>query len=126
MNLIRAVVLILAASVVLGCSKDKIINPTGLYNVTTQVGSVSPKLGTMTINPYEGAYLLKFDMAAGGFGEIKSTITQGKIEFPNYKYHNTTYQGGGNVDEDGVLSLNFKIINPSGIYQVKVQGNRAK
>ena len=126
MNLIRAVVLILALVVVSSCQKEELIDPVGLYNVSTQVGSQPTKLGVMTINKHEGAYLIWFDMASGGFGEIKCNITAGNIDIPSYSYKNVVYQGSGKVSEDGVVNLGFKLINHGASYQVKVQGNRAK
>lgn len=122
MNLIRAVVLILAVVVVSSCKKDEIISPTGTYNVTTQEGS-NVRIGTMSIT---GKYTFTFDPYAGAYGPLTGTITAGVIDIPVQTHQSATYQGYGSVSDEGSLSMDFTLINWGTTYKVKVQGNRAK
>ena len=122
----RVVILILLAVSLLGCKKEELFNPTGLYNVTTQVGSASPKLGVVTINPEGLIYKVDFDQSAGAFHTLDARIDNGTITIDTQTKGSATYQGEGRVTDEGALTLDFKLINHSQTYKVKVQGNRGK
>lgn len=122
----RWLVIVLALVVVSSCKKDELINPTGLYNVTTQVGSAAPKLGVVTINPEGLIYKVDFDQSAGAFGTLDARISNGTITIDTQTKGSATYQGSGRITDEGSLTMDFKLINHSANYQVKVQGNRAK
>ena len=108
------------------CSKYEINDPTGLYNVTTQVGSKPPKLGALTINPSGQIYKIYFDPYAGAWGTLDARIENGTITINRQTHGPATYEGSGRITEDGALSMDFNLINFSTTYKVKVQGNRAK
>ncbi len=122
----RWLVIVLALFVVASCKKDELFNPTGLYNVTTQVGSSAPKLGSVTINPDGAIYKIYFDPYAGAFGTLDARIENGTITIDTQTKGSATYQGSGRITDEGALIMDFKLINHSQTYKVKVQGNRAK
>ncbi len=122
----RWLVIVLALVVVASCKKEEVFNPTGLYNVTTQVGSAAPKLGVVTINPEGLIYKIYFDQSAGAFGTLDARIENNTITIDTQTHGSATYQGSGRVTDEGALTMDFKLINHSTTYQVKVQGNRSK
>ena len=121
----RWLIIVLALLVVASCKKEELINPTGLYNVTTQVGSQTPKLGVVTINPEGLIYKIYFDQSSGAFGTLDARISNGTITIDTQTKGSATYQGSGRITDEGALTLDFKLINHSQTYKVKVQGNKA-
>lgn len=120
----RAILLILLTVAAFGCSKDQIIDPVGLYNVTTQEGSQT-RLGMVTINKFNKDYKIFFDQSSGGYGEVQAKIINGSITI-DQKIGNSEYGGTGKVTEDGNLNMDLNIKSWGILYKVKVQGNRAK
>jgi len=121
----RAFILILLTLTLTSCKKDEQINPTGLYNVTTQQGSYT-KIGVMTINQTDAGYSIYFDPYAGNFGTIPCQIANGNIDIPAYRTSNTVYEGSGKVDDTGNLNMEFTMLNWGTLYRIKVVGNKAK
>lgn len=121
----RLVLISLIATLALSCSKDQIIDPVGLYNVTTQEGSQT-RLGVVTINKQGKDYSVYFDPASGYYGTIKAEIINGAMTIPSQTIAHTTYYGSGRVSDNGNLSMDFSMLSWGVTYKVKVQGNRAK
>ena len=106
------------------CSKDQIIDPVGLYNVTTQEGSQT-RLGVVTINKFNKDYKIFFDQSSGGYGTIEAKIVNGSITIDQQIGH-SDYEGTGKVSDQGNLNMDLNITSWGVLYKVKVQGNRAK
>lgn len=122
----RAVILIFLTLTIFGCKKDKIIDPTGLYNVTTQYGS-NVRIGTMTCNKFNDIYKLQFSLPTD-LGLYDATITDGNIKIDMKRQVGPdlyTTTGSGKINQEGQLSLDLTI-KYGMIYHYTVVGNKAK
>ena len=116
----KALVAIILILTIVGCQKEKIIDPTGLYRVTTQEGSMT-RIGTLTINKFNSEYTIVSDYN----GTMQSKIINGKIDIYPQTILNKTFYGSGTVDNSGNIYIDLNV--QFGIlYKVKIQGSKAK
>lgn len=120
----RAFILILFAVLILGCKKDEINDPTGLYSVNDTYHSTS---GTMTVNKSADRYNLEFSYSLG-VPSCKATITNGSVTINHTTgsgFSERVITGSGNITPEGsvMLSINVKYGQN---YKFMIVGNRAK
>jgi hypothetical protein len=120
----RAILLIFLTLSVLGCKKDEINDPTGLYSVNDNYHGTS---GTMTVNPSSGQYNLEFSYSLD-IPSCKAVITNGTVTINQTTGSGPSLRvitGSGNITQEGSVMMNINVKFGQN-YKFLIVGNRAK
>lgn len=120
----RAFILIFLTLTILGCKKDGINDPTGLYSVNDNFHGTS---GTMTVNKFNDLYNLEFSYSLG-MPSCKASITNGSVSINQTTGSGPSLRvitGSGNITQEGSVMMNINVKLGQN-YKFLIVGNRAK